>query len=259
MNKLKKLVKNLNYKSLLKVFNYNIKKDKGLFMSTGWYDNYKNEIVRNVNDGVASYKSIETEKFGSGNYVSTSTKRLDTTEVYLKALAQSKKKLTPELKQVIDDLTINELNEVIGLTHYDMKTPLGHAIDDMNLEAVQYLMSKGVDTTISGPNQKHILQELLNSNATKKRIMILEEVLKNFPEKISLEKSFDGKYYSIKYLIPLINKNVITKASLLAAYDNFTSSIKRKLIENCDIMTSIVIEKKDEKFYPQSVKDIFFF
>jgi len=120
-------------------------------------------------------------------------------------------------------------------------------------------MSKGVDTTISGPNQKHILQELLNSNATKKRIMILEEVLKNFPEKISLEKSFDGKYYSIKYLIPLINKNVITKASLLAAYDNFTSSIKRKLIENCDIMTSIVIEKKDEKFYPQSVKDIFFF
>ena len=232
-------------------------------MSTGWYDNYKNEIVRNTNDGIISYDSIQTREITNslvyGDYTSKISTKIESTEVYLKALSLSKKKLTPELKQVIDDLTVNELNEVTGLTHYVKKTPIGHAIDDINLEAVQYLLEKGVDTTISGPNQQHILQELLISNATEKRVQILETVLKKFPETIPLEQGYDGKYYSIKYLIPLINKMVITKESLLLAYDNFTPAIKRKLIENCEIMNIIVIEKLDEQFYPQDVKDIFLF
>jgi len=229
----------------------------------GWFDTYQNEIVRKTDNGKISYDSIATREISNslvyGDYTQRDTTKLDTTEVYLKALDLSKKKLTPELKQVIDDLTIAELNNVIGLTQYVQKTPLGFAIDAIHLEAVQYLLSLGVDTSIFGPNQKHILQELLASNATNNRIQILEMILDKFSGFIPLEQNYNGSYYSEKYLVILINKNVISREDLLLAYDEFKPTRKRNLIAKCPIMTEIVLEKQDEPFYPDDIKEMFFF
>ena len=119
------------------------------------------------------------------------------------------------------------------------------------------MLSKGADTSIHRPHERHILENLLSSNVTDKRVHILELILDNYAGTIPFEKDYNGKYYPVKYLIPMINKGVITKESLVKAYDDFKPSFKKQLLANCTTVVFIAIEKGDEEFIPQIAKDLF--
>jgi len=224
---------------------------------SGWFDSYNNKIDRRIDNDNISYTSTSFET--KGEYTTSTTIQMPTVEVFLKALDASNKKLTFPLKQIIDDLTTQELNSVIGLSSYNATTPLGHAINAMNVEAVEYLLSLGVDTNLHGPNQKHILQELLNSNATEKRIRILEKVLKEFSGFIPLEPNYDGRFYSTKYLIVLINNRAVMRDTIFNIYDSFPPKQRKELVKNCKAMQEIAVEKNDFEILPDEIKDIFVF
>lgn len=228
-------------------------------MDKGWFDNFSNkEIDRTIDsDGIVSYSTLvsDIEKIDTDK----TFQNLELLEVYFITLKSSKKTLTPELKRVIDDLNESTINGIWGQTDYTQKTPLGHAIDEMNVETVEYLIQKGVDVNKSGTNQKHILQELLASNATDKRVKILEIVLENLnPDTIKLTKGFDDKFYSIKYLVPLLNSNQISEDDVEYLYGEVTPKQKKTLIENCERFASVEKENILRESLSQEIKDIFF-
>lgn len=229
-------------------------------MKEGWFDRFSSqEIDRSIDsNGIVSY-SITTSnisKFGETEYLTKSSKKVDSLEIFNLTLKSAKKTLTPELKQVIDDIPMTHINDVWGVSDYTQKTPIGHAIDDMNIEALEYLIQKGADVNVSGTNQKHVLQELLASNATDKRVQILEIVLEKLnPQTISITKGFDGNFFSIKYLIPLINSGQVSDADVKMVYNESKPKQKKTLIENCSRIGLIAPEAD----LPQLVKDIFFF
>jgi hypothetical protein len=234
--------------------------------SNGWFDKFTNtEIKRNTNsNGVVSYEKVKTSstniKFGGNDLMQTTTTTADLLEVFKHTLNASKKKMTPELKQIIDDLTPNYLNETYGLTDYDTKTPLGHAIDDINIHAVEYLLEQGANPNISGPNQKHILQELLGSNATDKRVQILEMVLAKLdPRTVKLEKNYNDNYFVMKYLVPLINSGQFSEEELIEAFGSMKPKEKKTLVEQCETMGKIALENGGEEFLSEEVKELFLF
>jgi hypothetical protein len=234
--------------------------------STGWFDKFTNtEIKRNTNsNGVVSYEKITTTdtnfKFGAENLKQTETKKIELLEVFKHTLTSSKKHMTPELKQVIDDLVPNTLNETYGITEYDTKTPLGHAIDESHIPGTEYLLSVGANPNIYGPNQHHILQELLGSNATDKRTKILEMVLEKLePRTIKLEKNYNDNYFSMKYLVPLINSNHFSNNELKEAFETFKPKEKKILVEQCEKMSLIALEIGEEEYLSEDLKDLFFF
>lgn len=234
-------------------------------MSSGWFDKFSNgesktnEIDRTIDsNGIASY-SITTsslDKRGEYEMITRSTKSVEILEMFVMMLRASKKTLTPELKQVIDDIPTNSINTPFGFSAYTMKTPIGHAIDDINVPTLEYLIQKGADVNISGTNQKHVLQELLLSNATEKRVQILEIVLDKLnPNTVQVTKGFDGKFYTVKYLIPLINSLQISDDVVKMVYDESTPKQRKILMENCHR----VVKYASDDELPQEVRDIFMF
>ena len=234
-------------------------------MSTGWFDKFSNnvsntsEIGRNIDsNGIVSY-SITTsslDKRGEYELVTKSTKGVDLLEMFVLMLKASKKTLTADLKQVIDDIPLTNINNPWGVSQYTTKTPIGHAIDDINVETLEYLIQKGADVNVPGTNQKHVLQELLLSNATEKRVQILEIVLKHLtPGTVHVTKGFDGKYYTVKYLIPLINSLQIDDVVVGTVFNESTPKQRKILVENCP---RVFKHAKDDDI-PQDVKDVFMF
>ena len=229
-------------------------------MNTGWFDKFSTqEIDRSIDsNGIVSYSitTSSTEKINGLDIVTRTTKPVNLLEIYLMHLRASKKTLTPDLKQVIDDIPKGEINGVWGFSNYTQKTPIGHAIDDINIETVEYLLQKGADVNVSGTNQKHVLQELLLSNATEKRVQILETVLKHLkPNTIQITKGFDGKFYTVKYLIPIINAMQIPVDVVETVFNESTPKQRKILIENC--VRVVRYAKEDE--LPQEVRDVFLF
>ena len=229
-------------------------------MNTGWFDKFSSqEIDRSIDsNGIVSYSitTSSTEKINGLDFVTRTTKPVNLLEIYLMHLRASKKTLTPDLKQVIDDIPKGEINGVWGFSNYTQKTPIGHAIDDINIETVEYLLQKGADVNVSGTNQKHVLQELLLSNATEKRVQILETVLKHLnPNTIQITKGFDGKFYTVKYLIPIINAMQIPDNVVETVFNESTPKQRKILIENC--VRVVRYAKEDE--LPQEVRDVFLF
>lgn len=234
--------------------------------STGWFDKFTNtEIKRNTtSNGVVSYEKVTTSKanfsYGGEEVTQVDTKPADILEVYKQTLMGAKKKMTPELKQIIDDITPDNINENYGITEYDTKTPLGHAIDDSNIPAVEYLLEKGADANTSGPNQKHILQELLGSNATEKRVQILEMILpKLYPNTVKLEKNYNDKYFTMKYLVPLINSGQFTDTELTEAFKDFKPKEKKTLVEQCEKMSLVALNQGEEDLLSEELKGMFLF
>lgn len=234
-------------------------------MTTGWFDKFSNnvsntsEIGRNIDsNGIVSY-SITTsslDKRGEYEMVTKSTKVVDLLEMFVLMLKASKKTLTSELKQVIDDIPLANINNPWGFSQYTTKTPIGHAIDDINVETLEYLIQKGADVNVPGTNQKHVLQELLLSNATEKRVQILEIVLKHLTAgTVQVSKGFDGKFYTAKYLIPLINSFQIDDSVVEMVFNEATPKQRKILVENCDR----VVKHAKEDDMPQDVRDIFLF
>ena len=219
-------------------------------MSNKWYDNFSksdNSIVAFsvITDGI---QQIEKEAESS-----PATLFL---ESFVKSLRNSKKVLTTELKEAIDNILPSFVNEVWGSTEYSQKTPLGYAIDDIHIEAIEYLLENGADVNISGNNQQHILQEMLASNATDKRIKILELILENLePETVKIKKGFDGKYYSIKYLIPLINSTQLTESDIRELFESSSPKHRNILVENCERLN----ELNEDLQFPSDVRDVFLF
>lgn len=233
--------------------------------SIGWFDKFSNksanssEIGRNIDsNGIVSYSitSSDAHKYDDYEIVSTSTKSIDILEMFFITLRASRQILTPELKQVIDDIPQSRINEVWGMSTYTQKTPLGHAIDSINVEAVEYLIQNGADVNIPGTNQKHVLQELLLSNATEKRVQILELVLEKLnPNTIQITKGFDGKFYTVKYLIPLINSIQLSDDVVKMVYIESTPKQRKILLSNCNR----VVKYASEEELPQEVRDVFLF
>jgi|SaaInlStandDraft_4_1057021.scaffolds.fasta_scaffold47221_2 hypothetical protein len=223
-------------------------------MDKGWFDNFSSQTVDRIIDsnGIASY-SITTQ-MSEGGETNIKTKNIELLEMFFMAVKSSKKLLTPELKRVIEDFNDVDINGIWGQTEYTEKTPLGHAIDEINVEAVEYLIQRGADVNIKGTNQKHILQELLSSNATDKRVQILEKVLEYLTtETIQITKGFDGKFYTMKYLVPLVNSGQISSKDVEIIYNESTPKQKSLLEDNCNRITVMITESQ----YPQDVKDIF--
>jgi hypothetical protein len=201
-------------------------------MGSNWYDNFSGDSSKSNNISVMfstvinGIKQIEKEA-----EVNQSSLFL---ESFVKTLRNSKNILTPELKEAIDNIFPSHINSVWGSTEYSQKTPIGHAIDNCHTEALEYLLKLGADVNIPGSNQQHVLQELLASNATDKRIKILELVLENLePGTVKVKKGFDGKYYSIKYLTTLINSTQLTESEIEEIYEYSSPKQKTILIEHC--------------------------
>jgi len=227
---------------------------------SGWFDRFsKQEITRKIDiDGIVSYSiNISNhKKRGDFEYIDTIIEPIELFPMYYEYLKLSKKTLTPELKQVIDDIPIANIDTIWGVSDYSQKPLIGHAIDEINVEAVNYLLQKGANVNISGTNQHHILQELLASNATEKRLQILEIVLKKLkPNTVKITKGFDGKFYSIKYLIPLINSSQLNTETIEMIYKKSTPKQKKMLINNCNTVIPFI----EEEFMPPEVRDIFMF
>jgi len=222
-------------------------------MSSNWYDDFSKNSSRSTNDIVMLSSVIngfrKIEKDAELNY---STLFL---ESFVKELRNSKKVLSKELKEVIDVLSPSFINTVWGSTEYLQKTPVGYAIDEIHIEALEYLLKCGANVNVPGSNQQHVLQELLESNATDKRIKILEMVLENLePNTVKLKKGFDGKYYSIKYLISLVNSTQFTESEIKEIYDYSSPKNKALLVENCVKFQRI---DEDTHQFPQDIRDLF--
>jgi len=232
--------------------------------STGWFDKFSNtEVKRDISSsGVVYYKTITSQTSTSNGMEITTNSTTDKNilELFADQLLHSKGHITPEIKQIIDDMTSEELNTPWGRTEYSTRTPLGYAIDKSNIEVVDYLLQIGADVNISGPNQKHILQELLASSATPKRIEILEMIIKKINVGvIKLEKNYNNNYYSIKYLIPLINNGQFTEKELTEAFNTFKPKEKKILTSQCNRIRLIALGLGQDEYLPEEIKDMFLF
>lgn len=229
-------------------------------MDFGWYDTFSEEkIDRNIDsNGIVSYSLVVSnhKQYDDIDGIITTSTPMELMEIFNRYLKNSKNTLTPELKQVIDDIPLNDINNVWGISKYFQKTLIGHAIDEMNSEALEYLITKGADVNVPGTNQEHVLQELLESNAIEKRIKILKIVLPHLlPGTVVIKKRLGGNFYSIKYLVQLINFHQIDDDVVKMIYENSPPKHKKILIKNC----IRVINYAEEEYLPTYVKNIFTF
>lgn len=232
----------------------------------GWIDKFTNaEIKRTVDkNGIVSYKEIL--KYKTQNYIDdkpiiqTSTNVLGIKELFIKTLKSSNNKLTDSLKQIIDDMIPNDINSIFGSTRYTAKTPLGYAIDDMHVMAVDYLLKKGANPNICGTNQKHILQELLNSNATDKRVFILKLILPHLNSgTIKIEKNYNDQIYTLKYLIPLVESTQLTNDDLIQIFNILKPKERKIIVAESNKMLNVAMNNNGEEYIPDLLKNLFLF
>lgn len=225
-------------------------------MSNKWYDNFSG-VGSKSDNGIVAFSVVtngirQIEKEAESQHPSSLF-----LESFVNSMRNSKKLLTSELKEAIDNILPSFVNEIWGSTEYSQKTPIGYAIDDIHMEALEYLLENGANVNIPGNNQKHVLQELLASNATDKRIKILELVLENLePGTVKIKKGFDGKYYSIKYLIPLINSTQLTESEIKEIFESSSPKQRTNLVEHCGRRLH---QLNEDTQFPSDVREIFLF
>ena len=223
------------------------------------YMNNKLEINREIdNRGNVKYNYIshKTVIHNDERYVHTSKNEIDILEAFKILLKKSKKNLSNELKTVIDDIiSQHNINTLVGDTLYNTKTMLAHAINNDNKEVLEYLLQKGADVNVVGPNQDHILSELLLKKVTIIRIEILNIVLSKLNPQTIKKDDDNFNLYPSKYLVALINNDQLSDKDILDIYRASRSNIRKELVVKCKRVLAI----SSEEDLPMIIKDIFLF
>ena len=221
--------------------------------------NNKLEINREIdNRGNVKYNYIsnKTVIHNDERFIYTSKNEIDILEAFKILLKKSKKNLSNELKTVIDDIIFqHDINTLVGDTVYNTKTMLAHAIDNDNKEVLEYLLQKGADVNVVGPNQDHILSELLLKKVTIIRIEILNIVLSKLNPQTIKKDDNNFNLYPSKYLVALINNDQLSDKDVLDIYRASRSNIRKELVVKCKRVLAI----SSEEDLPMIIKDIFLF
>lgn len=223
------------------------------------YMNNKLEINREIdNRGNVKYNYIsnKTVIHNDERFIYTSKNEIDILEAFKILLKKSKKNLSNELKTVIDDIiSQHNINTLVGDTLYNTKTMLAHAINNDNKEVLEYLLQKGADVNVVGPNQDHILSELLLKKVTIIRIEILNIVLSKLNPQTIKKDDNNFNLYPSKYLVALINNDQLSDKDVLDIYRASRSNIRKELVVKCKRVLAI----SSEEDLPMIIKDIFLF
>ena len=221
--------------------------------------NNKLEINREIdNRGNVKYNYIsnKTVIHNDERFIYTSKNEIDILEAFKILLKKSKKNLSNELKTVIDDIiSQHNINTLVGDTVFNTKTMLAHAIDNDNKEVLEYLLQKGADVNVVGPNQDHILSELLLKKVTIIRIEILNIVLSKLNPQTIKKDDNNFNLYPSKYLVALINNDQLSDKDVLDIYRASRSNIRKELVVKCKRVLAI----SSEEDLPMIIKDIFLF
>ncbi len=223
------------------------------------YMNNKLEINREIdNRGNVKYNYIsnKTVIHNDERFIYTSKNEIDILEAFKILLKKSKKNLSNELKTVIDDIiSQHNINTLVGDTLYNTKTMLAHTINNDNKEVLEYLLQKGADVNVVGPNQDHILSELLLKKVTIIRIEILNIVLSKLNPQTIKKDDNNFNLYPSKYLVALINNDQLSDKDVLDIYRASRSNIRKELVVKCKRVLAI----SSEEDLPMIIKDIFLF
>ena len=223
------------------------------------YMNNKLEINREIdNRGNVKYNYIsnKTVIHNDERFIYTSKNEIDILEAFKILLKKSKKNLSNELKTVIDDIiSQHNINTLVGDTLYNTKTMLAHTINNDNKEVLEYLLQKGADVNVVGPNQDHILSELLLKKVTIIRIEILNIVLSKLNPQTIKKDDNNFNLYPSKYLVALINNDQLSDKDILDIYRASRSNIRKELVVKCKRVLAI----SSEEDLPMIIKDIFLF
>ncbi len=221
--------------------------------------NNKLEINREIdNRGNVKYNYIsnKTVIHNDERFIYTSKNEIDILEAFKILLKKSKKNLSNELKTVIDDIiSQHNINTLVGDTLYNTKTMLAHTINNDNKEVLEYLLQKGADVNVVGPNQDHILSELLLKKVTIIRIEILNIVLSKLNPQTIKKDDNNFNLYPSKYLVALINNDQLSDKDVLDIYRASRSNIRKELVVKCKRVLAI----SSEEDLPMIIKDIFLF
>ena len=223
------------------------------------YMNNKLEINREIdNRGNVKYNYIsnKTVIHNDERFIYTSKNEIDILEAFKILLKKSKKNLSNELKTVIDDIiSQHDINTLVGDTVFNTKTMLAHAIDNDNKEVLEYLLQQGADVNVVGPNQDHILSELLLKKVTIIRIEILNIVLSKLNPQTIKKDDNNFNLYPSKYLVALINNDQLSDKDVSDIYHASRSNIRKELVAKCKRVLAI----SREEDLPMIIKDIFLF
>ena len=223
------------------------------------YMNNKLEINREIdNRGNVKYNYIsnKTVIHNDERFIYTSKNEIDILEAFKILLKKSKKNLSNELQTVIDDIiSQHNINTLVGDTLYNTKTMLAHTINNDNKEVLEYLLQKGADVNVVGPNQDHILSELLLKKVTIIRIEILNIVLSKLNPQTIKKDDNNFNLYPSKYLVALINNDQLSDKDILDIYRASRSNIRKELVVKCKRVLAI----SSEEDLPMIIKDIFLF
>ena len=132
---------------------------------------------------------------------------------------------------------------------------LAHAIDNDNKEVLEYLLQQGADVNVVGPNQDHILSELLLKKVTLIRIEILNIVLSKLNPQTIKKDDNNFNLYPSKYLVALINNDQLSDKDVSDIYHASRSNIRKELVAKCKRVLAI----SSEEDLPMIIKDIFLF
>jgi len=201
------------------------------------------KIERTEEDEIKYFKVV---KEMMRDYTQTSKVGISKNEAFFYLLQTEKQTLTPELKQVIDDMTLKELGELSEAEN----DKISDTIKRENLEVLQYLLLKGLKVTIFHTMNSTPLFRLLFKGITEKRKEILkvslESVTKTQPISMKIEEWSTGfSYIKLDYMLILLNADVIEKEYFIEHWEHFSKTKKQKLADNSSFVREVAIELKD--------------
>lgn len=201
-----------------------------------------------------------------GTSETKTTQPIDESDVVKQVLYLSKKKLTPEIKTVIDEFNKNQLivvgtnTSMTSMTSKITKSIIEICLDETNLNVIEYLVTRSdVDFDLHGNTREHTLYKLLHfDNPTPKRIKMLELLLPHIDISILNYKSWSNLWYPYFKIFVALKK--VSSDGIEGYYNDSSKATKTKMIN--DFPATIVpmaIRNGDDNLISGEVKDIFLF
>lgn len=201
-----------------------------------------------------------------GTSETKTTQPMDESDVIKQVLFLAKKKLTPEIKTVIDEFNKNQLivtgtNTTVAARNEKVtKSIIEICLDDSYLSIIEYLVTRSdVDFDLHGNTRPNVLHKLLYfDDPTPKRLKMLELLLPHIDISELNYKTWNNFRYP--YFKIFIKLNKVPLDGIEEYYKDTPKSTKTKMIN--DFPATIVpmaIRNGDDNLISGEVKDIFLF
>jgi len=215
-----------------------------------------NEIITReetikANGGTQISYSYNDVKHRDDGYTETTRIGLSLLEVFTMTLNANKKKISTELKIIIDDLIDNM--QTLNLN----KSILEYAIGQEHIPAVEYMLSKGLDPHEHSTYTHYIFDSIVTRPATDNRLRLLDIILTHFTDIIDISQ-YEFNTNLIKYIDIMIKHNNFNIDSITVNYDSLTKVQKKKLVSISRDFLKYALEKQDYSLFPDDINKLFF-